>query len=143
MDYNSGNLTNMVGFAFDNSRFESFKSSGYLRLIENQKLLQDITKLYAVTLPDRQASDLIIFSERRNQYVQYIGSKVPAAPAGNALISGFINDPSIRFQIMWQRNMVHEIKNQKIEVEQEIRKVITEIEVELKNNFDYIPNDKL
>jgi len=33
MDRGSGNLTNMVGFAFDNSRFESFKSSGNLRLI--------------------------------------------------------------------------------------------------------------
>ena len=28
MDSGSGNLTNMLGFSFDNSRFESFKSSG-------------------------------------------------------------------------------------------------------------------
>jgi hypothetical protein len=142
MDDNSGNLTNMVGFAFNNSRFESFKSSGYLRLIENQKLLQDITKMFGVTLPDRQGSNLVVFTERRNQYVQYIGSKVPMGPKGNSLISGFINDPSIRFEIMWQRNMVHEIKEQKINLEKEIKKVIAEIEEELKNNFDYIPNDK-
>lgn len=142
VDDNSGNLTNMVGFAFDNSRFESFKSSGYLRLIENQKLSQDITKLYGVTLPDRVGSDLIVFNERRNQYVQYIGSKVPMGPQGNALISGFINDPAIRFEIMWQRNMVHEIKDQKIALEQEIKKVLAEIEEELKNNFHYSPKDK-
>ncbi|HEY2726224.1 MAG TPA: hypothetical protein VGI61_03560 [Parafilimonas sp.] len=142
MDNNSGNLTNMLGFEFDNSRFESFKSAGYLRLIENQKLLQDITKLYGITLPDRQASDLIVFTERRNQYITYIGSKVPMAPEGNSLISGFVNDPGVRFEIMWQRNMVHEIKDQKLILVPEIKKVITEIEEELKNNFDYVSDNK-
>jgi len=63
-------------------------------------------------------------------------------PEGNAKVSEFINDPAIRFEIMWQRNMVHEIKDQKMKVEQEIKKVITEIEEELENNFDYTPNDK-
>ena len=141
MDDNSGNLTNMLGFEFDNSRFESFKSSGYLRLIENQKLLQDITKLYGVTLPDREASDLIVFTERRNQYVQYIGSKAPTGPQGNSLISGFINDPGVHFEIIWQRNMVHEIKDQKLKLVPEIREVIAEIQKELKNNFNYDSND--
>ncbi|MBV9960833.1 MAG: hypothetical protein JO072_01185 [Parafilimonas sp.] len=141
MDDNSGNLTNMLGFEFDNSRFESFKSSGYLRLIENQKLLQDITKLYGVTLPDRQASDLIVFTERRNQYVQYIGSKVPTGPQGNSIVSDFINDPAVRFQIIWQRNMVHEIRDQKVKLIPEIQNVIKEIDEELKDNFGYDSNE--
>jgi len=141
MDDNSGNLTNMLGFEFDNSRFESFKSSGYLRLIENQKLLQDITKLYGVTLPDRQASDLIVFTERRNQYVTYIGSKVPMGAKGNSLVSGFINEPGVRFEIMWQRNMVHEIKDQKLKLVPQIKNVIAEINEELKNNFNYVSDD--
>jgi len=67
VDSESDNLTNMVGFAFDNSRFESFKASGNLRLIKNQQLLQEITRMYTVILPDREMSDRIIFQERRNQ----------------------------------------------------------------------------
>ncbi len=109
MDSASGNLTNMLGFAFDNSRFESFKSSGNLRLIENQPLTQDITRMFTIKLPDRQASDELIFSERRAAYITYIGTKTPIGPHGNSQISGFMNDPAIRFQIMWQGAMLDEM----------------------------------
>lgn len=130
-DNGSGNLTNMVGFAFDGSRFESFKSSGNLRLIENKALLQHITQMFTVALPDRQASDQMIFQERRSQYITYIGSKVPLGVQGNSLISGYLNDPAIRFQIMWQKNLLHEIKNQKETLKKDIQVLITEIEAAL------------
>ena len=128
MDSLSGNLTNMLGFAFDNSRFESFKSSGNLRLIEDQKLMQDITRMFTITLPDRAASDQLIFQERRNAYITYIGSKTPIGPRGNSQISGFINDPAIRFQIMWQGMLLNEMKTQKIAMVGQIRKLIKEID---------------
>jgi hypothetical protein len=130
MDSASGNLTNMLGFAFDNSRFESFKSSGNLRLIENPLLMQDLTRMFTITLPDREASDRIIFQERRSQYVTYIGTKTPIGPNGNSQISGFVNDPAIRFQIMWQGALLNEMKQQKIKLEQEFRKLIEEIDAE-------------
>jgi hypothetical protein len=130
MDSASGNLTNMVGFAFDNSRFESFKSSGNLRLIENDSLLQDLTRMYTVTLPDRQTSDRMIFEERRTQYITYIGTKTPITDEGSQ-ISGFVNDPGVRFQIMWQGFLLNEMKAQKLRLVGEMRKLIKEIDGEL------------
>jgi len=132
MDSGSANLVNMLGFAYDNSRFESFKSSGSLRLIENQPLMQDITRMYTVSLPDREESDRLVFQERRNQYITYIGSKTPVGPNGYSLISGFVNDPAIRFQIMWQGNMLNEIKEHKVNLVRQLRKLITGIDEELK-----------
>jgi hypothetical protein len=132
VDSESGNLTNMVGFAFDNSRFESFKSSGNLRLIENRKLMQDLARMYTVVLPDRQESDRLIFSERRTQYITYIGSKMPIGPDGNSQISNFLNDPALRFQIMWQGALLNEMKNQKTELVSQIRKLESEIDEELR-----------
>ena len=132
MDSSSGNLTNMLGFSFDNSRFESFKSSGNLRLIENQALMQDITRMFTVILPDRVESDRIIFQERRTQYITYIGTKAPIGPKGNSQISGIVNDPAIRFQVMWQGALLNEMKAQKIKLVTEIRKLIGEIDAELK-----------
>jgi hypothetical protein len=131
MDSASGNLVNMLGFTFDNSRYESFKSAGYLRLIEDQPLLQDITRMFAVTLPDRAVSDQVIFQERRSQYIQYIGTKTPMGPAGNSLISGFINDQAIRFQIRWQRMLLDEMRDQKMTLRNEINKLVQEIDNEL------------
>jgi len=131
MDSASGNLTNMLGFTFDNSRFESFKSAGYLRLIENQQLLLTITKMFTVTLPDRQASDQIIFQERRNAYINYIGTKTPIGPEGNSLISGYVNDPAIRFQVMWQGFLLNEMKEQKKRLANRIKTAIAEIDKEL------------
>jgi hypothetical protein len=132
IDSGSGNLINMLGFAFDNSRFESFKSSGNLRLIENQTLMQDITRMYTILLPDREESDRIVFQERRNQYITYIGAKTPVGPNGYSQISAFLDDPAIRFQIMWQGNMLNEIKQHKIKLVRQLRELITEIDGELK-----------
>jgi hypothetical protein len=131
MDSASGNLTNMLGFSFDNSRFESFKSAGNLRLIGNQPLMQDITRMFTVTLPDRVASDRIIFEERRNAYITYIGSKTPIGPEGNSQISGYLNDPAIRFQIMWQGFLLNEIREQKTVLVGDIRRLIGKIDKEL------------
>jgi len=78
------------------------RASGNLRLIENQSLRLDITRMFTVTLPDREVSDRIIFQERRNQYITYIGAKTPIGANSNSQISGVLNDPAIRFQVMWQ-----------------------------------------
>lgn len=132
MDSASDNLTNMLGFSFDNSRFESFKSSGNLRLIEEQALMQDITRMFTITLPDRQESDRIIFQERRNQYITYIGTKAPIGPKGYSQISGLVNDPGVRFQIRWQGALLNEMKTQKIKLVEDIRHLIAEIDAALK-----------
>jgi len=82
-------------------------------------------------LPDRQASDRIIFEERRNAYITYIGTKTPIGPEGNSLISGFVNDPAIRFEIMWQGFLLNEMKTQKMGLVGDIRRLIGEIDKEV------------
>jgi hypothetical protein len=94
--------------------------------------MQDITRMFTITLPDREVSDRIIFQERRNQYITYIGTKTPIGPYSNSQISGVVNDPAIRFQVMWQGALLNEMKAQKIKLVKEIRKLIVEIDAELK-----------
>lgn len=103
-----------------------------MRLIENAQLMQDLTRMYTVTLPDRQESDRIIFQERRNQYITYIGTKTPISADGtNSVISSYINDPAVRFQIMWQGALLNEIKMQKLVLIKQMRKLIQEIDDDL------------
>ena len=84
------------------------------------------------TLPDRVESDRIIFTARRDQYITYIGTKTPVGPDGSSSqISGFIQDPAVRFQIMWQGAMLNEMKVQKVKVEEQIKRLIKEIDEEL------------
>jgi len=39
--------------------------------------------MFTVSLPDRQASDRIIFEERHNAYITCIGTKTSIGPEGN------------------------------------------------------------
>ena len=94
--------------------------------------MQDLARMYTVTLPDRQESDRIIFQERRNQYILYIGTKTPiGADGASSQISAFLNDPAIRFQIMWQGALLNEMKTQKLALTKEIKKLIRELDDEL------------
>jgi len=90
--------------------------------------MQDVTRMYTVLLPDRVESDRLVFQERRNQYITYIGTRTPIGPDGYSQISGFVNDPAIRFQIMWQGNMLNEIKQHKIKLIKQIRELIARID---------------
>jgi len=81
--------------------------------------------------PDRQSSDRLIFEERRAAYITYIGTKTPIGPEGNSQISGFVNDPAIRLQIMWQGMLLNEMKRQKLELVDGIKGLIGEIDKEL------------
>jgi len=137
IDTHSENLMNTNYFNYNNSRFESFKSSGYLRLIGNDSLSFDITTLYTVLLPAQVSVEQMTFNERRQQYITYIGSKGRMDSSGKIIISDMLNSPDVKFQIKWQFDMLYSRKWQRQSAIQEIDRVIKEIDDELKTRFDY------
>jgi hypothetical protein len=118
-------------FKFDPSRYESFKSSGYLGLITDQELLKDITGMYDVRLPSQQESDKIVFDERRTQFITYIGSKA-IIDAHGMRVAQLLNDPAVRFQINWQRGLLHENMEHKQVLKKRVLEVAAEIDAALR-----------
>ena len=135
IDSLSGNLTNTVYSAFDNSRFESFRSSGNLKLIENPELLLEITNLFSTALPLREKFDQLIFDTRREDFATYIGRKALIDSSGRIRVSRLLNDPPVRYQIFSDRNILEERKGQQKELIKAIGKVIADIDGEVKKRF--------
>ncbi len=73
IDTNSFELINTSYLTFDNGRFEGFKSSGYLRLIENKTLLKHLTYLYTNIIPFEVNADVMFYAERRAGINSFIG----------------------------------------------------------------------
>jgi len=138
VDTNSFHLINSRNFLYDNSRFENFKSSGYLRLIENDSLSREITLLCSVILPAQVLADNMIYDERRRDFITYIGSKTRINSSDDLYyVSDLLNLPEVQFQIKWQRRMLKERKVHKQQTMQEIDFIITQIDKELKTRFKY------
>ncbi len=135
IDKHSGSLVNTVYSAFDNSRFESFRSSGNLKLIENQKLLLEITNLFSTALPFREKMDQFIFDTRREDFATYIGRKALIDSSGLMHVSRLLNDPAVRYQIFSDREILEERRGQQKELIKGIGKVIADIDVEVKKRF--------
>jgi len=136
VDTNSYNLVNTLNFLYDNSRFDNFKSSGYLRLIENDSLSMHITYLYTILLPMQVEADKLVFNERRRDYFTYIGSKAQTDALGRTIVSNLLSDSEVKFLINWQREALDERKSHKLQTIQEIDNVITQIDKELKIRFN-------
>jgi len=137
IDAHSGNLLNTSYFTCDNSRFESFKSLGYVRLIENANLLKEIAQLYTVRLPEREAADKSIFDDRQRDFTTYIGAKVKIDSSGKMYVSKLLDEPEVKYQIYKWRNNLQEMERQKQELIQAIDTVATHIDQELKTQFKY------
>jgi len=131
IDTNSGQLATTSYFVFDNGRFESFKSSGYLRLIENQTLLKHLTSLYMVSMPFQVHADEMIYGARRDNFNTYIGTKAPVDSNKVVHVSKLLNDPAVKYQIMYYGGYLQERIRQKTELGIQINKMIAEIDKEL------------
>jgi len=131
IDKNSGSLTNTMYFGYDGSRFEGFKSSGYLRLIRNEKLLQDLMRVYSVYLPFQKEADITVFHKRADDFGQYIGTKALIDSSGEIHVSGLLDEPAVRFQIVFYRSSLQERQNQKTALAQKLLDLAGEIEKEL------------
>jgi len=134
---NCGNLSSYFLFFYDNSRFENFKSSGYLRLIENDSLAMRISSLYTVELPRDANFDNSVSDERERNFITYIGSKAQIDSAGKMIVSNLLNNPEVKFQIQWQKARFFTRKLQKQETIKSVDAVIAQIDDELKKRFDY------
>ena len=133
IDTNSHYLINKMYFQFDNGRFEGFKSSGNLNVIENNELLTKILRLYTIEMPFQELADAEIFKGRRDDFNTYIGVKAPLDNSGNLTISKIIDEPAVKYQIKYYGNFLHERENQKKELVKKIKKVIDAIAEELKD----------
>lgn len=135
IDTNSVQLINDLYFNYNNGLFESFKSSGNLRVIKNQNLLSDITGLYTADLPFQQESDKHILDNRALEFGEYIGSKYGIDSLWNTHISNHLNDPGVRFQIQKNDIDLKEMVRHHKQLISEINDVSEEINKELKGRF--------
>ena len=130
IDKNSWQLLNTYYYVADDGRFESFKSSGYLRLIENKELLKDLMSLYTVSIPFQENIDKNLFAQKGKDYDTYIGVKAVADSSG-VHISRILNDPAVSYQIKKYITSYDERKQQQIDLAKQIRKMIAEVDKEL------------
>jgi len=133
LDSNSYQLANTSFLTFDNARFEGFKSSGYLRLIENKKLLQHLTNLYISEIPFEVSADAMFYNDRRAGYNTYIGVKAPMDANQVVQVSKIINDPAVKYQIAWYGNYLRERIRHKQQLAKKMNKLAAEIDEELKD----------
>lgn len=131
VDSNADYLMNTNYFIFDDSRFEGFKSSGYLRLIENQELLKHLVILYSSYMPFEKDADLNVFRTRERDYNTYIGAK-GTEDTDNIRVSKLLNDPAVRYQVMRYVLVFDERKRHKLHLAERLRKMVEEIDEELK-----------
>lgn len=132
-DTNSNKLAEDAHFAFDNGRFESFKSSGYLRLIENQKLSTDLTNLFTVYLPTEVNRDREFFGKRLDDFEKYFIGMRPEIndSSGSIKVSPLLKDPLIKYEIWINYNVFSNKVKQKSKVIDKINQLTDEIGAEL------------
>ena len=135
IDANKRNLLDNQNFFYNNSRFENFKSSGYLRLIENDSLSMSITSLYTIDLPMVKSMDKFA-DDNRQDLVTYIGAKAVDS-SGNKIVSNLLNAPEAKFKIKNRRDLLYERQGIKQFTRRNIEQAITQIDRELKTRFNY------
>jgi hypothetical protein len=133
VDSNSEYLINSRYFSFDNSRFEGFKSSGHLGLIENETLLKHIVYLYTVLMPFEAEADKIVFQQRANGYDTYIGVKAETDAEGRPYISKLLNEPAVKYQVSKYRMYLDERQKSKQKLLVRIHNLIAELDKELQS----------
>ena|SRR5579863_3327254 len=127
----SGALINTMYLGYDGSRFEGFKSSGYLRLISNEKLSKHLMQAYSTDLPFQKEADDLVYSKRMSDFNQYIGIKASIDSAGKIHVSHLLNDPAVRFHIFYYRLYLKERQAQKARLVKDLFKLADEIGEEL------------
>ena len=131
IDSLSWHLMNTNYFIFDDSRFEGFKSSGYLRLIENEVLLKHLVVLYSAYMPFEKEADIDVFQTREKDYNNYVGINLNGDPFGDTHVSKLLNDKAVRYQFFRYANVFKERKAHKLSMIKRIRSLVKEIDIEL------------
>ncbi len=131
VDTLSWNLRNTSYFVFDDSRFEGFKSSGYLRLIKNEELLKKLVTLYSIELPFEKETDANFFQSRQRDFDNYIGVKAGLDTAGNFMVSKMLNDRAVFYQYFNYAQILEERKKHREYIITKMNILISEIDKEL------------
>ena len=138
---NQNFFLNTAYFIYNDALFQSFKSSGYLRLIENKKLLTDITFIYDISLPIMRSNDKQFFDKRRDDYDTYIGTKLKFIKSKDDSdnyyqpVSRLLNEPAVQYQFAKYIILFNDLKGIKLRDVKDITKVIVEINKELNDRF--------
>jgi hypothetical protein len=74
-EFLAGIKSDLDSAVVDINEFEGFKSSGYLRLIENKTLLKHLMTLYTVSIPFQEQADASTYKNRQQYYDEHIGPK--------------------------------------------------------------------
>jgi hypothetical protein len=96
IDTNSHLLNNNSYIRFNMGVFQSFSAAGNLRLIENQKLLSDITSYYSNAAKGQEVYGSIE-DKRRDDLKKYILSKLSVDSNGNCKLSTIIHQQEVLF----------------------------------------------
>lgn len=135
VDANWDNMLNTSYLSFDYSLFESFESSGNLRLIENKNLLKEITHIYADLMPFIENADKEGFGFRHDNFAQYIGRKAQIDSSGVIHVSKLLDDPAVRYQILSDRQFLEERKTHFEALKNNMTDLINEINAEVNKHF--------
>jgi len=135
LDSNSWALGNTSYFVYDMGRFEGFKSSGYLRLIENQTLLKHLMTLYTITIPFQINADQGTFISNRQYIDEHFGPKatydLTSPRFYHMQASKLVDDPFFQYYIIKYSSDLQERKEQKEDLIKEMKQMSAEIAAEL------------
>jgi hypothetical protein len=119
--------------------FESFKSAGNLRLIENQNLLTDITNEYSAELPYREEHIERVLDGSFSNFDKYVGRKI-----GNfnkslsfSALSMHLNDPDVLYFIQRNDAMIYFLTQNMQATVSRMNRLGSEIDKELEDRFGY------
>lgn len=132
VDSLSDYLRNTSYFTFDNSRFEGFKSSGYLRLISNETLLKHLVNLYTILLPFEKETDASFFRQRQEDFSKYIGINADIDANGNVVVSNLLNQRAVRYHFFYYLQVLTERTKHKENIVKQMLALADEIDEELK-----------
>ncbi len=135
LDSTSWQLGNTLFFTFDMGRFEAFKSSGYLRLIENQTLLKHLMSLYTIDIPFQIEADRGLYTDRKRYFDEHIGPRTTYIKASfqndGIQVSKLVDDPVFRYFIVDYSSLLQERKQQKLGLAKKMKETSDEIAAEL------------
>lgn len=131
VDSLSDYLRNTSYFTFDNSRFEGFKSSGYLRLISNETLLKHLVNLYTIILPFEKEADANFFRQRQEDFSKYIGINADIDANGNVVVSKLLNQRAVRYHFYYYLQVLTERQQHKEKIAKQMLALADEIDKEL------------
>jgi len=129
-------LTNNKGMEINYGIYQSFSSANNLRLIENRKLLSDIISLYTNYFPTMQLYVKQLYDRRSDGFYQHIMPKT-GWDNSSAKLSTIIYEQEVINVFLLGENFIKEVNGNSEYIINQTSAVISEIDKELKDRFDY------